>query len=325
MSRILVTGGSGFIGQSLCPVLLNAGHKVRITKRTLPIDHKTHDVECIAVGDIDQHTDWTWALEDVDAVVHLAGRAHVMRETETDSLAAYRHVNVDGTKRLAEQAAAQGIKRFIFISSIKVNGERTTDSPYSETDTPAPEDVYGQTKWEAEQSLTAIAEQTGLELVIIRPPLVYGPGVKGNLLTLLKVCHNGIPLPLASIKNSRSFIFVENLADAVSKCLTHEKAAGETFLIRDGEDLATPALVRQIADSLKVQARLLPVPPALLRALGAVIGRSGTASKLLDSLQVDDRKIRSLLGWTPPHSMVEGLDRTATWFSSSRSETKGTL
>ncbi|MEQ8194754.1 MAG: SDR family oxidoreductase [Rhodospirillales bacterium] len=320
MSRVLITGGAGFIGAHLAPALLKAGHGVRIAKRTPPVGRDERGIESVAVGTIDGETDWSWALEGIDLVVHLAGRAHVMHETEPDARAAYFRTNVEGTRRLAEMAAAKGIARLVFLSSIKVNGERTAGAPFTETDTPAPEDDYGQTKWRAERTLSEIAVRTGLQTVILRPPLVYGPGVKGNFLTLLKACAKGLPLPLGAIHNRRSFVYVGNLVDAVITCLFHDNAAGQTFLIRDGNDVSTPALIRLASDSLDVRPRLIPIPPGLLRLTGALTGRGGAVSRLTDSLVVDDAEIRSVLGWMPPYSMVEGLNKTAAWLRTGRAD-----
>ncbi len=318
MSRILVTGGDGFVGRALCPELLKAGHQVRITKRSQKIEARQSNFEIVSVGDIGPETDWTWALENVDAVIHLAGRAHVMRETATDPLAMFRRVNVDGTQRLAESAVHYGVKRLIFISSIKVNGEHTTSAPFKESDQPKPEDAYGQSKWEAEQVLQEISSRTGLETVILRPPLIYGPNVKGNFLTLLNTCNKSLPLPLGAIHNQRSLIFVGNLNNAIIHCLEHEEAAGKTFLVRDDNDISTPDLIRHIATALHVPARLFPAPLKLLKFAGWLVGRKATVTRLTESLTIDDRKIRTLLGWKPPHSMVEGLEQTAAWFKSAR-------
>jgi nucleoside-diphosphate-sugar epimerase len=318
VSRILVTGGTGFIGAHLVPALLKAGHAVRIAKRTPPVGNDPRGVESVAIGAIDGETDWTWALDGIDTVVHLAGRAHVMRETEPDARAAYRRTNVDGTRKLAEAAAATGISRLVFLSSVKVNGERTRESPFRETDTPAPEDEYGRTKWDAERILSEISRQTGLKTVILRPPLVYGPGVKGNFLTLLNVCSKRLPLPLSGITNRRSLVYVGNLVDAVIACLDRDKAAGQTFLLRDGDDVATPDLIRRMSEALTVKPRLVPFPPGLLRLAGTLTGRGAAVARLTESLAVDDSKIRSVLGWTPPYSMVEGLGKTAAWWRSGR-------
>ena len=316
MSRILVAGGDGFVGRALCPALLKAGHQVRISTRRQISNPALDDFETVATGDIGPDTDWAPALENIDAVIHLAGRAHVMHETEANPLAAFRRINAQGTQRLAESAYQHGIKRLIFISSIKVNGEQTGNQPFRESDTPAPEDPYGQSKWEAEQTLHTVAQKNDFETVILRPPLIYGPYVKGNFNTLLMACAKKLPLPLRSVTNKRSLIFVGNLTHAIVHCLDHNSAAGETFLISDGEGTSTAELVRQIAVSLDVPARLVPLQPKFLKFAGRLVGRETTIARLTESLVIDDSRIRSLLGWKPPHSMVEGLEQTAAWFQS---------
>lgn len=318
MSRILVTGSGGFVGRALCPALLKAGHHVRITSRSLATQTAHHGVETVAIGDIGPDTDWTWALENIDAVVHLAGRAHVMQETEADPLTAFRLVNTAGTKRLAEATLQHGVKRLVFMSSIKVHGEQSHDGAFLETDTLAPEDPYGQSKWEAEQALRAVAQNNDLETVILRPPLIYGPHVKGNFKTLLNVCSKSLPLPLGAIQNKRSLIFIGNLVSAIIKCLEHDKAAGETFLVSDDKDISTADLIRCIATALHVSPRLVPIAPKFLKFVGRLVGHEAMITRLTESLIVDSSKIRSLLGWKPPHSVVEGLEQTATWFQSSR-------
>ncbi len=319
MSRVLVTGGNGFVGQSLCPALINAGYQVRISTRISEKITSDQNIDSLSTGDIGPETDWTWALDNVDMIVHLAGRAHVMRETAADPLAAFRETNVEGTIKLAEAAVRKGIKRFVFISSVKAVGEQTYDHPFQETEPPAPEDAYGQSKWEAEQALSETVKGTGLETVILRPPLIYGPHVKGNFETLLSVCSKNIPLPLRAVTNQRSLIFVGNLTDAILKCLAHDKAAGETFFVRDDGNPSTAELICAIAEAFGVPARLLPVPPALLRLGGRLTGRSAMIRRLTESLVIDDGKIRSLLGWRPPHSMVEGMAQTTSWYQSMRS------
>jgi len=269
------------------------------------------------VGEIDGTTDWREALHGVHAVVHLAARVHVMRDVAADPLAQYRAVNVDGTLNLARQAAAAGVRRFVFISSIKVNGEERA-AAYTEADTPAPEDAYALSKWEAEQGLRQIAAQTGLEVVILRPPLVYGPGVGANFLALMHAVARGIPLPLGAIDNRRSLIFVGNLADAILCCLEHPAAAGKTFLISDGEDVSTPALVRRMAAALGRPARLVALPIPVLRAAAALVGKSALAIRLLDSLTIDGTAIRHTLGWSPPFTLDEGLRETAAWYVMAR-------
>lgn len=314
--RVLVTGATGFVAASLLPVLESAGHRVRAAVRTKAGWTPPDGVEAVEVGEIGAETDWHAALNGIEGVIHLAARTHVMRETETDPLAAYRRVNVEGTRRLAERAAAQGVRQMIYLSSIKVNGERTHGCPFSEAFLPAPEDAYGRTKWEAEQALREIAGRTGMEAVILRPPLVYGPGVKGNFLSLLKVCESGLPLPLSSVRNARSLIYVGNLAHVLRAGLEHPAAAGQTFLVSDGQDLSTPEMIRQVAEALGKPARLFPAPVSVLRLGTIVPGRSAAVERLLGSLEVDDRKIRKLLAWQPPFSVVKGLRETVAWYLS---------
>lgn len=263
------------------------------------------------VGDIGPATDWTTVLNGVDCVVHLAARAHVMDDSAPEPLAAYREVNVAGTRRLAEQAAAAGVRRLVMVSSIKVNGERTAPgAPFLFSDPPAPEDAYGLSKWEAEQALWLVAAETGLEVVVVRPPLVYGPGARGNFQRLLRWVARGLPLPLGAVENRRSLVALDNLVDLLRVCIDHPAATGQTFLVSDGEDLSTPELIRRLAAAMGRKPRLLPVPPALLRLGGWLLGRSGEVARLLGSLQVDIAHTREILGWTPPISVQEGLRRT---------------
>jgi UDP-glucose 4-epimerase len=315
--RILVTGASGFIGSALVPALKAAGCAIQRAVRRAP-EEQTPEGETLSVGEIDGATDWAKALRGIETVVHLAARTHVLRETAADALAAYRRVNVDGTRRLATQAAAAGVRRLVFLSSIKVNGERTFARPYTEDDTPQPEDAYGTTKWEAEQVLRAIERETGLEVVILRPPLVYGPGVKGNFLRLMKLASRGWPLPLASVRNRRSLVYVGNLVDAILACIKAPAAAGRTFLVADGHDLSTPELVRALAKCLAVPPRLYPFPPTLLMLGATLLGKREEASRVLGSLQVGSSRIRRELGWKPSHTMEEGLAETVRWFRVAR-------
>lgn len=269
-------------------------------------------------------------------VVHLAARVHVMHDTVTEPLAEFRKVNVIGTERLAKKAATEGVRRFVFVSSIKVNGEKTSflnhhaqqisSNPLSmrenlrsflEDDAPNPQDPYAVSKWEAEQILRQIAQETGMEVVIIRPPLVYGPRVGANFLKLLKLIKKGMPLPFGLIDNQRSLIYVGNLVDAIITSLEHPAAAGQTYLVSDGEDVSTPELIRRIATSLGRPARLLPIPPALLRFAGHLTGKSAQVERLLDSLVIDSSKIRRELGWVPPFTMEQGLAETAQRFQGS--------
>jgi nucleoside-diphosphate-sugar epimerase len=311
--RILVTGADGFVGSALCPVLNAAGYATRRAVRRVS-ENDQADEQTVSVGEIDGSMDWAGALQDVEVVVHLAARTHVLRETNPDPLAAYRHVNVEGTRRLAEQAVAAGVRRLVFLSSVKVNGERTTGRPYTEDDMPHPEDAYGTTKREAEQALRAIERKTGLEVVILRSPLVYGPGVKGNFLRLIKVVASGWPLPLASIRNRRSMIYVGNLVDAILACVRAPAVAGRIYLLSDGADMSTPELIRALARALRVTPRLVPFPPSLLMLGASLFGRRDEAVRVLGSLQVDSSRISQELGWRPPYTMEEGLAETARWF-----------
>jgi len=311
--RILVTGAGGFIGSALVPALSAAGYATRRAVRRLP-EQQSPEGETTAVGDIDETTDWTEALRDIEIVLHLAARTHVLHETASDPLAAYRRVNVKGTRRLATQAAAAGVRRMVFLSSIKVNGERTFARPYTEDDTPQPEDAYGTTKWEAEQTLRAIGRETGLEVVILRPPLVYGPGVKGNFLRLMKLVSRGSPLPLASVRNQRSMVYVGNVVDAILTCIKAPAAAGRIYLVSDGHDLSTPDLVRALARCLGVAPRLFPFPPSFLMLAASLVGKREEAARVLGSLQVDSSRIQRELGWRPPRMTEDGLAQTARWF-----------
>ncbi len=305
----LVTGAGGFIGSALVKAL--DGHPVRRALRTPSATAQADDFVC---GDIGPDTEWQPALRNVDCVVHLAARTHVLRENTADPLAAYRSVNVDGTRRLAEQAAAAGVRRFVFLSSIKVNGESTSSRPFSTNDTPAPEDAYGISKLEAENALREIADRSGMEWVILRPPLVYGPGVKGNFLQLLKAVAKGVPLPLASIDNRRSLVYVGNLVDAIIACIQTPAAAGKTFLISDGEDLSTPELIRRLATAMSRSPRLLPCPPALLALAARLFGQGAAFQRLSGSLAVDISALRQTLNWHPRHSTNQGFSATVQWY-----------
>lgn len=270
-----------------------------------------HDALTVAVGDIHEATDWSAALNGCSTVVHLAARVHVMNERASDPLREFRRTNVDGTLHLARQAARSGVRRFVFVSSIKVNGEATSAGrPFTSADAPAAEDAYGISKMEAEQGLSTIARDTGMEVVIVRPPLVYGPGVKANFASLMRAVQRGIPLPLGSVSNNRrSLVALDNLVDLLITCIDHPAAASQTFLVSDGEDLSTTALIRRIGQALGKPARLLSVPPALLELGAAVVGKRDMAQRLLGNLQVDINHTRTTLGWTPPITVDEGLRR----------------
>ncbi len=308
--KVLVTGGTGFVGNALCAHLASQGFFVRSAGRSKPGDERS---DAVVVGDIGGDTDWSTALEGVDRVVHLAARVHIDRDSSRAPLAEYRRVNVEGTQRLARMAAERGVRRFVFLSSAKVNGE-VTHRPYTEADPPRPEGAYAVSKWEAEQALMQLGSETGMEWVILRPPLVYGPGVRANFLKLMRAVAAGIPLPLASIDNRRSLLYLGNLVDAIRTCLGHPHAGGRTFLVSDGDDLSTPGLARRLAQALGVPSRLLPMPVALLSLAGAMTGKSAAVERLVGSLQLDTSAIRHTLGWTPPFGVDQGLQETARWF-----------
>lgn len=311
---VLVTGGSGFIGRAVQGRLLRDG-MMRVRGATRRSGASSSGVETVIVGELGPTTDWTEAVRGVDVVIHTAARVHVMRESAMDPLAEFRRVNVAGTIALGRQAAAAGVRRLVFISSIKVNGEHTvTGRPYRPEDIPAPVDPYGVSKREAEDGLRAIATETGMEVVIIRPVLVYGPGVKGNFRSMMRWLRKGIPLPLGAVHNQRSLVALDNLVDLISTCATHPSAANQVFLVSDGEDLSTTDLLRRTAAALGGSARLIPVPSTMLRAACRLLGRPDAAQRLCDSLQVDMSRTRDLLGWTPPQRVDDAFRQTAQHF-----------
>jgi len=313
--KVLVTGASGFVGSALCAHLVAKGHTVRGAVRNTQ-GKPLPGVEYQIVSDMSIGANWREVLTDINVVVHCAARVHVMKEASVDPLAAFREVNVKGTACLAEQAVDRGAKRFIYISSIKVNGETTSGHPFKADDTPAPEDPYGISKWEAEQVLREIAEKTGLEVVIIRPPLVYGPGVRANFLRLMQGIMSGVPLPLGAIDNRRSIVALDNLVDLIEDCLNNPQAINQTFLVSDGDDLSTKALFQRTAVALGRPVRLIPVPVSLLWAMARLFGKSDFAQRLCGSLQVDISKTRDRLSWSPPISVDEALHKTAKHFLS---------
>ncbi len=313
--RILVTGANGFVGRHVCTEIIKRGWQVRVACRTTTLC--TTEFESVVVGEIDSQTDWAVALHNIDAVIHLAARVHVMRDDSSNPLSEFRRINTLGTERLARCAVASGVKRIVYVSSIKVNGELTEyGQQFTEQDIPRPLDPYGVSKWEAEKALHKVAKESGLEVVIVRPPLVYGVGVKGNFVHMLNALGNGVPLPLASVHNQRSLIYVDNLADVLVTCAAHPHAIGQTFLVSDGEDVSTPDLLRYLADAMGLKARVFPFPQVLLRLLGHLTGKSKQLDRLLDSLRVDSGKIRYELDWTPPYSLQQGLRATAIWYNS---------
>ncbi|MEI8394094.1 MAG: NAD-dependent epimerase/dehydratase family protein [Rhodospirillaceae bacterium] len=306
MPRVLVTGATGFVGRVLVRRLLEGGWNVRAAVRapaTLPAG-----VEVAAVGDLEHPVDWRPALEGVDFVIHLAARVHRSGESGPEVLACYRRTNVLATRRLAEAAATAGVRRMVLMSSVKALGEGGSE-PLSAATVPAPAEPYGISKLEAESAL-AEAAGAGLDWTVLRPPLVYGPGVGANFRRLMQVVRRGVPLPLGAVRNRRSLIYVGNLADAVIRCLDHPAAAGRRFLIQDGEAPAVPELVRRLARLLGRPARLVPVPVPLLRAGAMLVGASAAFTRLCGSLEVDDSELRCTTGWLPPFTLDDGLRAT---------------
>lgn len=307
--RLAVTGAGGFVGRALCRSLADGRLSVTACVRTGSAPQGA-DREA-RIGDITDRQALAVAFTGADAVVHLAGRAHVMRDDAADPLAEYRRVNVEGTKAVCEAAAETGVRRIVFMSSVKVNGERSDGGPLTEDDPPCPEDPYGVTKMEAETALFASAAERGFEAVCLRPPLVYGPGVRANFAALMKLCDSGIPLPFGSVTgNRRSLIHVGNLVSAIETALTHENAAGRVFLVRDGEDLSTAGLIRALRTAMGRPPRLLPVPVSLLNGLLRLAGRGAMAERLLGTLSVDDSAIRAALGWIPPVAVADAMAET---------------
>jgi len=309
MTRVLITGATGFVGRALASLLNRSPDYVvvtasRSTRHILEgVEHRAHDL---------LNPDRVPELSDIDVVIHTAARVHVMDDQSTDKLGAFRAANVVGTIALASAAAQAGVKRFICLSSIKVNGEETAPgTPFTARDLPNPQDAYGISKWEAEQALRELELKTGIEVVVVRPPLVYGPGVKANFAGMMRWLSRGVPLPLGAIKNQRSLVALGNLVDLLSVCVWHPAAKGQTFLVSDGADLSTTQLVQRMAKAMGCEARLLPVPGSVLRAAAFVMGKQAIAQRLCGFLQVDMDHTRSLLGWTPPLPIEEALKITA--------------
>lgn len=305
--NVLLTGATGFVGNSIVKQLqqVSGFHLTSAVRR----QSLTGGKEAV-VGNVDAETEWSDVLVNQQVVIHAAARVHVMTDKVTDPLAEFRYVNVDGTLNLAHQAAEAGVKRFIFISSIKVNGEQTqTGQPFFSHDTPSPEDFYGLSKHEAEQGLRELTTQTGMEVVIIRPPLVYGPDVKGNFASMINLVSKGLPLPFGAIHNKRSLVALDNLIDLIVTCIDHPRAVNETFLVSDGEDLSTTELLQGVAQAMGKPSRLIPVPSGLLQFGATLLGKKAVAQRLLGSLQVNISHTQQCLNWTPPLTVKEGLAR----------------
>jgi nucleoside-diphosphate-sugar epimerase len=306
---ILVTGATGFVGGALLMRLAadrECDGVVAAVRRKA--ESRPEGVRYVQVGDLLPTADWTLALQGVDSVVHCAARVHVMQADSTDPLQDYREVNLNGTLNLAIQAAQSGVRRFVFVSSIKVNGEATQPGqPFAADDVPSPLDPYGVSKLEAEQGLREIEWQTGMEVVVVRPPLVYGPGVKANFAAMMSWVARGVPLPLGAIRNARSMVALDNLVDLLATCLNHPAAAGQTFLVSDGEDVSTTELLRRTANVMGKKVLLVPVSALVLEWGATVLGKREVAQRLCGSLQVDMTKTRQLLGWTPPLTLDQGL------------------
>jgi nucleoside-diphosphate-sugar epimerase len=317
--KVLVTGAAGFVGRTLCDDLTHHGHHVRRAVRESAGAPGRQAAGTVLVGDIGPKTDWTASLDGMEAVVHLAARVHLLQDSAADALAEYRRVNVEGTRLLAAASLRAGVRRLIFLSSAKVHGERSV-RPFSEKDAAHPEDAYAVSKLEAEEALKTMLAGSQTQWTVLRPPLVYGPGVRANFLRLLRTVARGVPLPLALIDNRRSLIYVGNLVGAIKAAVERGGAYGNTWLVSDGEDLSTPELVRRVAQALNRPARLAPVPVWLLRLAGALSGKRAAVDRLVDSLQVDATAIRAALDWTPPYTVDQGLVETVRWF-----RTTGTL
>src|SRR5690554_1372693 len=310
-ARILLTGSTGFVGSALQQRILADGQYDLTVSVRCAVDVPAN-VRAVQVTDLTATTDWSDALQNIDVVIHSAARVHVMNDTSADPLAEFRKVNVDGTLALARQAVAAGVKRFVFVSPIKVNGERTElGSPYSADDRPNPVDPYGVSKYEAEQALLALAQETGLEVAIVRPVLVYGPGVKANFRNMMKWVSRGVPLPLGAIHNKRSLVALDNLVDLILTCAEHPAAVNQVFLASDGNDLSTTQILQQLGVAMNKPTRLLPVPMSWLGFAFGLLGKRKFSQRLCGSLQVDITKNQQLLGWKPSVSVEDAMFKTA--------------
>lgn len=310
--NIAITGANGFVGESLCKELAFRGYSVKGFTRRL--SHQLNNVEQYLISEITEKNNWDETLNKVDVLIHLAARVHVLQDSADDILDAFLAVNLYGTINLAQAAAKAGVKRFVFVSSIKVNGEFTETQSFSEIDLPHPQDAYAISKWEAEIALRKIEKETGMQVVILRPPLVYGAGVKANFASLLKVVNKKIPLPLASVKANRSLIYVGNLVDAIIVCASSPNAAGHTYLVSDGDAVSMPQLIKKIALALNKPSFVLPFSLSIIRFLAKAFGKTSSLDRLTQSLVIDSSKIRQDLDWKPPFTMDQGLKETADWY-----------
>jgi nucleoside-diphosphate-sugar epimerase len=315
--KILVTGANGFVGSQLSETLAKSGHEVRNTARSLASNSST--TRELITCDLESADNLDHLTTGCDAIVHLAGRAHVMSDNPATSESLYVSANVDVTRKLAQSASRTGVKRMILMSSVKVNGESTTiNTPFTSQDIPDPQDPYGRSKAQAEQALWEITSTSDLEGVVIRPPLVYGPGVRANFASLIGIVGRGLPLPLGSIQNKRSFVSLDNLVDLISTTVQSPNAAGNTFLVSDGHDLSTPELVRSIASALDQSPKLLPFPSALLKLAATASGKRGAYDRLCGSLTVDIALTKQKLSWTPPFTVQDSMQRTVDAFIQSK-------
>ena len=315
-SKILLTGATGFVGSNLARALISTDISLICSVRK---PTNTVGADCRLVEGLGPTTDWRRCLDDVETVIHCAARVHVMQERANDPLHLFRHVNVEGTLQLAQQAAAAGVKQFIFLSSVKVNGEKTDiGSAFTEDCEPQPIDPYGISKLEAEQALFELGRRTGMTITVIRPPLIYGPGVGANFLSMLRWVQREIPLPLGSIENKRSFVFIDNLVSLITCCIQNPRATNQVFLASDGHDMSTTELLKISAASFKVSSRLLPCPAWLLISMANLLGKSSVADRLCQSLQVDISKASRVLEWTPPYTVEQGLQATANYIVESQ-------
>lgn len=309
----MVTGANGFVGSEFLAEISRRRHNgcgfvARSAVRTMAYSSPPKG-DCFVVGEIDAKTNWLPALSGVAVVVHLAARAHVLTDEAKNPLTVFRETNVDGTMNLAKQALQVGIRRFIFVSSIGVNGNRTTGHEFKERDEPNPQGPYAITKMEAEVALRSLFAGSQTQLVIVRPPLVYGPNAPGNFGRLLKLSSSGLPLPLAGVHNKRSLLALGNLVDFLILCVDHPAAAHQTFLVSDGQDLSTPYLIQSLATAMGKRVRLFFIPVWMLKAGAIVLGKRNVVDRLCDDLQIDISKARQLLDWSPPISVQEGVRR----------------